>query len=724
MPETKPVGNFRRSTAIAIIATLVVIAGFVGLRLMSVTSQPVPTLVAGVASPTPTITDAATATPAPTPPPQTASPAVSSSPMPHPTDGLASVSVYSTADFERAFVSRQYVGTTMLVRGRIVAAADQWPGAVDEQSRLLCDSEPRCVYGQLDGATVNGGTRPLLVWSRVIETPLGTDDRYDGYWWPSRARVPLPVEGVLVLHIDTTYSVEFVGRALVDAAGAAWTPASVAAMEIGQFGLDEVVLVDGWLTALQGPVCPETDHEPPLSRSDCGNWAWLASDANGPSGPTAEVQRGALEEYGDKTGSEPTGPVYGLWAIGPRLALGGSCPDIACPGWHVLAGALSEQVDLGQLAGLPTPTPISTDGWIAVPGDSLRTTWSPDGRWLLDWRGDTIFLIDPRTGVETRSWRYVEDTYGRGPWWLDETTFVAAPMPTSDAQLHDGLAPAKLGRISSARLVDVEVPVGHEDGDLLIAGVAGRGAIAFITSNGSWRYRVWTPAGISRPHRGMPIAWSPAGDRLAVIHERSESAGRQHGMGAGWAGYSGSLEVVKWPGLRTVYSDPDVIAHEDAVFDPTGRRLALANWPLGWVDLRAGETHHTDARQVYGGEPIWNAAGDLMGTDGDGAVVALDQDGGISGRWPGVGHHLVGTADGRVQVAWLSDPARGTAFGVFTAIFEDGTSTSFELPAPPQRAFIFVPAVLPDGRTLIVHVIDYDSGHATLMLHPLVPPAD
>lgn len=745
MPQTDRVTSSRRAAPLALLATVLVIGALAGLRWISAadpTSSPANSVAPTAAALVPTGAPAPSATPSATPavtpaagrsPAPTADATATPRPTARPTDGLVSPRVLTTAEFQAAFVSKlpEFVGATVLVHGRIEGVDEVIGG--QGSADLGCDGEPACVYGALAGASTYGGSRPLLIWSRRIPTPLGPDDVADAYFWPSLSRTELPIEGTLVLRIDTTYSVEYLGRAVTDAAGSVWTPSSVLALERTSLALYQVMLVDGWLgeSTIQ-VVCPPPDSESLLPSHFCGEQAWLSDDASD-TGPVLTVQPDAYRQFAPNPTREPGDryvPQRGLMAVGVRLERDG-CETSPCPAWHVL-GWVTPHPDISSVIDSPAPTAVPDTGWIELaPQAGVSASWSPDSDWLLVTGYTEILLVDGRSGEIVRTYERVAGMASRGAVWVDGERFLIVHQRPDDEEVHDGMAVAQIGRVDSDDLVDVEVPVGYGrgfgSGLPYVAMVdGGAGAIAFLTTDdrkrgcgpdGCWTYRIWTSGGTSNERSGLPITWSPAGDRLAVIHKDRLRSDRQAGMGAGFRPYQGWLEVVSWPDLRTVFADRHIVVQENSGFDPTGRLLASQMGDLRVVDTSAGTVNDLEVG-AYWWDPVWDSAGNLMVANEDGDVTTFSPDGEEVSVFDGTAHRIVGSADGSVQLGYLWDPIRASPPGVFTEM--RGVPTyQVGLPSFEPDTLLFEPSVAPDGHAFVIEVERYDTTSAQLLFHLL-----
>jgi len=502
-----------------------------------------------------------------------------------------------------------------------------------------------------------------------------------------------------------------------------WSVDQIGSMDASALGLEEAVLVQGWLAAhLSDEACPEPYYRSTLTRGDCGAVSWIqSSDAPLLSPPPGAipVQTGAFDAFVPEA-LATDGPRQGILAIAPRLEWDG-CPAWPCLGWEVVAW-LEPQPNVSAVANWPDPAPVPSDGWIELSSARTETAWSPDSAWLLVNEPTRLLLLDGATGAVARSYDAAAGAFGRQVAWVDNKHFVAIASPPGP--VHDGLLPAELGRVDSDALTAIEVPVGYEDDDAFTRVIAGgKGAVAFDTTNfdrcpqrdGCWTFRVWTHDGLSREHQGMPVAWSPAGDRLLVIHPME----RGGGQGAGFGGYSGWVEVLAWPGLDRFFADETTVFYwYDSSFDPSGRFIASDLVDQVRVDTATGEIHHFETGSDTFG---WDASGDLVNATADGTVIAYGPSGQVSWTAPGAGHYVMSSGDGSTIVAQLNDPARAAPFGVFTML-RDGARTSFRLPEVFADSFVSTPSIAPDGRHMVIAASSYDASDARLWFRSLTSP--
>ncbi len=325
----------------------------------------------------------------------------------------------------------------------------------------------------------------------------------------------------------------------------------------------------------------------------------------------------------------------------------------------------------------PSVPPSSAIGsWkVLATSDTAGAGWSPDGRWLLAWDAVTNGTAAQRqVSLDDANGNVVRTFQGElplqlEPVWLDDRSFVVARNGANF-----------LGTIDSAAFTPISprFPAG------LLSN--GHDAIAYETSwnlDATARFLVWTPsAGTTTPEAGIPVAWSTDGTRLAVWHWAS---------GASGPGVTGWIEVLSWPGLRSLGAIHQPLGWTAAAFDSSGRYV-LANGQV--LDL---ETDRTSLMPLPG--PSVSPAPDpanALRFPAAAAPVGDDQSAAVS-------------ADGSTVVIW------NYAEAAPIVLIRDGITRSIEVPGrvePPS------PQLSPDGASLVVTCLAPDGPSEALLLMP------
>lgn len=296
----------------------------------------------------------------PAPPTSTLSPSLPPTAAPGPVD------VFSTEEFADRLATGQLDGKTVVVDGAIEGTFRRGP---------LCGpaiGDQLCHLGVM--THVNP---PIEVNARWTETNEGeattvTGMRWETWHFPSASQV-----GFLLLSVDGSGQVEFLGLARDFGPTLAWSvlDADAQHLDVNTVGIDEVILVRGWLVETEPPgmtiisdcFAPRPSVVPGLPYSYCQNRDTLSSeppDDSLPSrgGPRISVQRNAAQVFGARMQDGNS-----LFAIAPRLYGGCSADEPTCWQWDVVA-----RVDPILEPG-PPPTPQIAEpvecpwlGWVDV----------------------------------------------------------------------------------------------------------------------------------------------------------------------------------------------------------------------------------------------------------------------------------------------------------------------------------------------------------------------
>lgn len=323
-------------------------------------------------------------------------------PSPTPAGGIV---VLSTEEFAARLAAGELHGQTVLVEGEIVGLlGSPPPGELADWACPVGAAPPdrACWMGTL------AGTDPALhVYSRQIaaidDGSVSVPRLFPGEegQWPVWYRSGQPVSGVLLVNVTDEGQVEFAGRVREDVSAPTTTVADVAVLDVTELDLDEVVLVDGWLTQVGGAIsCRPPDPGTVLEGLPdkwCGNPAWIAPEpvAIDPSGFSVpddfvSVQHGAYFGFAEDPAADEDGllvPRRGTYSLARRL-YGGGCPDASPPCW--------DWAIVARLSGSPSQ-PVSTPAPPVTPAPNTPPAEAPPGS--LTCRPYVMAGTDPSPGL-------------------------------------------------------------------------------------------------------------------------------------------------------------------------------------------------------------------------------------------------------------------------------------------------------------------------------------
>ncbi len=390
----------------------------------------------------------------------------------------------------------------------------------------------------------------------------------------------------------------------------------------------------------------------------------------------------------------------------PRLGPPGRLvfPALAAAIVVILAASLAiVQAPAGPLVHTPVPTasatssPTTVGEWkILAASDTADAYWSPDGNWLMLRYGVTngeqhLDLFDVRGHLIRRY-------QGDAVTWIDARTFLLG----RGTQQTDPAPSALLGTVDSDTVTPLAMA--YPNGPLS----NGHGALAF-TTGGTYvdgllhneRELVWTPDGRTTTLPGKAVAWSRDGTKLAVWHFLTPGQGTG-GRPSGW------LEVLSWPGLKSIASVHDKPTDTlGSAFDPSGRYMAFLSGAIYVLDLQTGQESLVD-RVAPSDYYAWDASSHLIVPSDDGSVTVLDVHGTRLSVTPGLGDSVASSADGSTVATFfigVNDVRPMT-------VLRNGTQRTVEIPG---RIYGGVPVLSADGGGLVV-VCQVDGQAQALLL--------
>ena len=259
-------------------------------------------------------------------------------------------------------------------------------------------------------------------------------------------------------------------------------------------------------------------------------------------------------------------------------------PSFAGPGGSILA---------------PGPSPITSPSLSVEPSASYppgvifegaafggNVAWSP--------KGTRVAVLSEASGAAPRAsiidlTGRVEDDFEAFDFaWLDEDTYIAT-KGINDPYGADAFA-TFTGSVGSA--ARPSIPGNYWQ---IVAGPAGVVALK-LNETGSDRYVIWSRSGVSSPRDGVPVAFSPDGSLLGVVHyPRACCAGLPSPEPTKAPGPT-TLDIVRTDTGKSVRVTGDVMWGYGlpVVFSPDGRtvayRLDYATGPeeVGILDIATG----------------------------------------------------------------------------------------------------------------------------------------
>jgi hypothetical protein len=194
-------------------------------------------------------------------------------------------------------------------------------------------------------------------------------------------------------------------------------------------------------------------------------------------------------------------------------------------------------------------------------GGYFGAAWAPDGAHFFNGQEPTPIEVRNASGSLLTSYAQFDRAY-----WLDPSHLLGYRDTVGDPET----AVASIADLKGSVVAAPEA-LNTTDGDGLPNGF---GAVAVARKDASasvatYTFSVWSSGGVSAPHDGYPMAWSADGTKLAVVHF----------IKWGMKDFSGSLEVVSWPGLDRLYAGPRASFDEYSIeFDPSDQFVSLADY--------------------------------------------------------------------------------------------------------------------------------------------------
>jgi len=217
-------------------------------------------------------------------------------------------------------------------------------------------------------------------------------------------------------------------------------------------------------------------------------------------------------------------------------------------------------------------TPTLPAGVIFAATSILDVSWSPDGRQIAVISGGkgapTVAQILDRAGHVERSFSAYDFA------WLSDDTFVA----TGDPDLLNSPSPGSTAWMGITEgSTTAAIPGSYSQ---LVAGPAGSAALT-LNEIGSDHYVVVGHSGLSAPRDGVPVAFSPDGTMIAVVHYPVACCAGAPSPGPTAPPGPPTLDVVRTDTGKSLATDADVEWAYGAylAFSPDSRRIAFVMYP-------------------------------------------------------------------------------------------------------------------------------------------------
>jgi hypothetical protein len=356
----------------------------------------------------------------------------------------------------------------------------------------------------------------------------------------------------------------------------------------------------------------------------------------------------------------------------------------------------------------PTVTPGSSGVFVwtkLASGGDGQVTWAPDS--------EHFFVQDGGIGqYHIQVFDAVGDivkTFGAAePMWLDSktvTAFNGNAYPPSDPSEEPF---ADFHTVAGQSLDVLDKTIGQVELPCCSARSNGNGAVVIARNlpgidvgpvNPS--FEVWQGGQASPERDGIPLNWDLAGDKLAVLHPTESGPSPD-----GW------LEILGWPGLKSLFSDHHPGDPSTIDFDPTGRYFAgaipsrdssgVSRLGVEITDLTTGSVANVPIVGDFSKEGegyVWNDQGQIVTFTTAAPVLSTYGSDGIRVSKVEVpaGRYYVASAYGATLVGFRVDVQTGK----WTDLIAYRGGAAAPLGEPDEVAGLFLS---PDGRRIVISV--------------------
>lgn len=205
---------------------------------------------------------------------------------------------------------------------------------------------------------------------------------------------------------------------------------------------------------------------------------------------------------------------------------------------------------------------------LTTSGGNFGAAWATDGAHFFDGLPTSPLEVRDISGMLLASYSQFDRVY-----WLDASHLLGYRDNIGSSGAVASIADLAGSVVAAPQILNGEpdgLPNGF--GDVAVARKDASGAVSTYT------FSVWSGDRVSAPHDGYPMAWSADGTRLAVVHFIKWDM----------KDFSGSLEVVSWPGLDSLYAGPRATFDEYSIeFDPSDGFVSLPDYSDNSLSLHS-----------------------------------------------------------------------------------------------------------------------------------------
>lgn len=355
-----------------------------------------------------------------------------------------------------------------------------------------------------------------------------------------------------------------------------------------------------------------------------------------PAPPFEQIERPTVVSH--RSGRPGTGiPIRGL-PVGLAAVAVAVAVILASGFWGPKRAAVGPASSSPTSSGLPSPSHVSTPSLAPTPEPSATlppgavfrgqigsVALSPGGTEIAmtiraEGEAPTVRIIglDGRPIESIDAWDFA---------WIDDSTYVALDYGRVQVGTTASVFVGHVGSTAREKIAgSFAAPV--------VAGPGGAVALE-LKETGSNHYQIWTKSGLSEVHDGVPIAFSPDGLLLAVVHYPVACCAGAPSPAPTRAPGPPTLDVVRVNTGQSLATNANVEWAYSAylAFSPDSRRIAFSMYPkagtygerVGVMDIATRKLWviEPDPKASFSfGTPLWTDSAHLTLQGGTGILPA------------------------------------------------------------------------------------------------------